>query len=76
MKSSEKALNRIEKRQAALVGEIEKLSKLEELWPIKASKVPAEPESGFTRVLMVAQHPFQGRETQFFFSSGKDGGCL
>ena len=62
----QKCLELDKKKQAALEGEIEELSKLEELRSIKASRVSAEPESGSARVLMVAQHPFQGRVTRFF----------
>ena len=62
----QKCLELDRKKQAALEGEIEELSKLEELRSIKASRVSAEPESGSAHVLMVAQHPFQGRVTRFF----------
>lgn len=67
----QKCLELDRKKQAALEGEIEELSKLEELRSIKASRVSAEPESGSARVLMVAQHPFQGRVTRFFSAAEK-----
>ena len=66
-----KCLELDRKKQAALEGEIEELSKLEELRSIKAARVPAEPGRGSPRVLMVAQHPFQGRVTRFFLAAEK-----
>ena len=66
-----KCLELDRKKQAALEGEIEELSKLEKLRSIKASRVPAEPECGSPRVLMVAQHPFQRRVTRFFSAAEK-----
>ena len=66
-----KCLELDRKKQAALEGEIEELSKLEELRSIKAARVPAEPGRGSPRVLMVAQHPFQGRVTRFFSAAEK-----
>ncbi|CAH3146457.1 unnamed protein product [Porites lobata] len=67
----QKCLELDRKKQAALEGEIEELSKLEKLRSIKASRVPAEPECGSPRVLMVAQHPFQRRVTRFFSAAEK-----
>ena len=67
----QKCLELDRKKQAALEGEIEELSKFEELRSIKAARVPAEAGSGSPRVLMVAQHPFQGRVTRFFSAGEK-----
>ena len=67
----QKCLELDRKKQAVLDAEIEELSKLEELRSIKASRVPAEPESSSPRVLMVTQHPFQGRVTRFFSGGEK-----
>ena len=67
----QKCLELDRKKQAALEGEIEELSKFEELRSIKAARVPAEAGSGSPRVLMVAQHPFQGRVTRFFSAAEK-----
>lgn len=58
-----KCLEVDKRKQLALEGEIMEVTKLVELWSAKAARVPAEPEIGTSRVLMVAQHPFQGRVT-------------
>ena len=56
----QKCLEVDKEKQAALEGEILEITQLEELWSVKAARVPDEPESGSSRVLIVVQHPFQG----------------
>ena len=67
----QKCLEMDRKKQAALEGEIAEVTKLEELRSAKAARVPDEPESGCSRVLMVTQHLFQRRVTQFFSATEK-----
>lgn len=67
----QKCLEVDKRKQLALEGEIMEVTKLVELWSAKAARVPAEPEIGTSRVLMVAQHPFQGRVTWFFSATQK-----
>ena len=71
MKSTKSPLRWIKKKQAALDGEIAEVNRMEGLQSAKAVRVPDEPESGCSRVLMVAQHPFQGRVTRFFSPTEK-----
>ena len=47
------------------------VGKWEELRCAKAARVPEEPKDGTPRVLVLAQHPFQGRVTKFFLPTEK-----
>ena len=59
-KDYQKCLEVDKGKQAALKGKILKVTQFEELRSVKAARVPDEPESGSSRVLIVVQHPFQG----------------